>query len=311
MGRGTATQGFIRTMCWMVILVLGGVVLVPLTIKVLSVGMATWAWGQVIGKGILLLIGYVLIFWIASTVAGMFHVLPEWERLVLLRLGKFIGIKGPGLFVIPPFIYSIAAIVNMQITTKEVATTATLTKDNVPTKITAALEWEVEDPRKAVIEVKDFRKTIEWVATEALKTTIGRSELRELLSDQDEIAEALKKVIDKEAADYGINVRAVRITDIHTPDSLIEELAVVARAERNVTAKIKQAKGEVEVAKLTREAAEILAQTPDGLQMRYIQALLEISKEESTTIIVYPLLGEMSEKIAAATAGAIGAKGKK
>jgi regulator of protease activity HflC (stomatin/prohibitin superfamily) len=245
----------------------------------------------------------LIFLWLANIIAGMFYILPQWERLVLLRLGKSVGTRGPGLFIIPPFIYSVARILDVRIHTYEVKATKTLTRDNIPIDVTAAIELEVENPEKAAIAVQDYWKTTEWASMEALKSTIGGNDLRPLLSETDRIATDLKKIIDAAASDYGINVRAVRITDVGTPPSLIEELAVIARAERSAKAKQIQANAELKVANSLAEASKILAGEEGSLQLRQIQALLEISKEESAMVIVYPMDSVMGGQIAAAAAG--------
>jgi regulator of protease activity HflC (stomatin/prohibitin superfamily) len=252
----------------------------------------------------------LIILWIANILAGMFYILPQWERLVLLRLGKSVGTRGPGLFIIPPFIYSVARILDVRIQTYEVKATKTLTKDNIPIDVTAAIELEVENPEKAAIAVQDYWKTTEWASMEALKSTIGGNDLRPLLSETDRIAADLKGIIDKAAADYGINVRAVRITDVGTPPALVEELAVIARAERSARAKQIQADAEVAVANALADASNVLATAEGSLELRQIQALLDISKEESSMVIVYPMDSVMGGTIAAASAGSQTLKGK-
>ncbi|MBT4002267.1 MAG: hypothetical protein HOF10_03015 [Chloroflexi bacterium] len=246
---------------------------------------------------------FIFIFWFANLIAKMFYILPQWERLVLLRLGKSVGARGPGLFVIPPFIFSVARILDIRITTYEVKATKTLTRDNIPIDVTAAVELEIEDPVKATIQVQDYWKTTEWASMEALKSTIGSNDLRPLLSETDRVASALKAEIDNAAKEYGINVRAVRITDVGTPPTLTEELAVIARAERSAKAKQIQADAEVNVATALAEATKILSAQQGGLEMRQIQALLDISKEESSMVIVYPMGSETGRQIAAAAAG--------
>lgn len=241
------------------------------------------------GLGILVWISLAINFWISSIISKMFYILPEWERIVLLRLGKYTGVKGPGFFVIPPFIYSVAAIVDIRIETYQVEATATLTKDNVPTKVTAALEFQVEDPKKAIVDVQNYRQTITWVATEALKNTIGSLELRDLLSERDKISSNLKEQIDMTVAAYGVDVRAVRITDIDTPPSLVEELAVIARERRAAEAKQIAANAEVLVAtKIAEASRELQEQGAGGLRLRELQLLSEMSKNEGTMVIVYP-----------------------
>jgi regulator of protease activity HflC (stomatin/prohibitin superfamily) len=245
----------------------------------------------------------IIIFWIANTLARMFYILPQWERLVLLRLGRSVGVRGPGLFIIPPFIYSVARILDVRITTYEVKATKTLTSDNIPIDVTAAVELEIEDPEKAAIDVQDYWKTTEWASMEALKSTIGGNDLRPLLSETERIAAALKAEIDSAAKDYGVNVRAVRITDVGTPPSLVEELAVIARAERAARAKQIEADAEVAVATALSEATATLSTQEGAMELRQIQALLDISKEESAMVIVYPMSSVMGEQIAAAAAG--------
>jgi regulator of protease activity HflC (stomatin/prohibitin superfamily) len=250
----------------------------------------------------------IIILWVANIIAKMFYILPQWERLVLLRLGKSVGARGPGLFVIPPFIFSVARILDVRITTYEVKATKTLTRDNIPVDVTAAVELEVEDPEKAAIDVQDYWKTTEWVSMEALKSTIGGNDLKPLLSETDRIAADLKAGIDAAAKDYGVNVRAVRITDVGTPPALVEELAVIARAERSAKAKQIQADAEVAVATALAEATEILTAQDGSLELRQIQALLDMSKEESSMIIVYPADSFTGKQIASASAGAASSK---
>ncbi len=166
-----------------------------------------------------------------------------------------------------------------------------------PVDVTAAVELEIEDPEKAAINVKDFWKTTEWASMEALKSTIGRNDLRPLLSETEKIAKSLKAEIDMVAQDYGVNVRAVRITDVGTPPALIEELAVIARAERSAKAKKIQADAEITVAKSLADASKILTSSEGTMQLRQIQALLEMSKEESSTIIIYQWMGWREVKL--------------
>lgn len=279
------------------------VVFVPLWL-IFALGVFNRAWGesninQLIIGGVI----SIFIFWVANVLAGMFYILPQWERLVLLRMGKSVGTRGPGLFIIPPFIYSVARILDIRIQTYEVKATKTLTRDNIPIDVTAAVELEVENPEKAAIAVQDYWKTTEWVSMEALKSTIGGNDLRPLLSQTERIAADLKKIIDTAASDYGINVRAVRITDVGTPPSLVEELAVIARAERSAKAKRIQADAEVDVANALAEASKILSTSEGALELRQIQALLDMSKEESAMVIVYPADSLTGKDIASAAAG--------
>jgi regulator of protease activity HflC (stomatin/prohibitin superfamily) len=294
-----SVQTFLRIVAFVLVFSVLAVLLFP---TALALGNGTDA------VGFFTVIAAVISFIGGSIAAKMFFVLPEWEKLVLLRMGKYVGTKGPGYFLIPPFIYSVAAIVDTRIVTQQVEATATLTKDNVPTKATAAIEYEVESPEKAIINVKNYLNSIIWLSTEALKNTIGGLDLRGILSNREEIASQLKSQIDAEAANYGINVRAVRITDIDTPPSLIEELAVIARARRASEAKQIQADAEVAVARKMAEASAILSQQPGGFKLREIQNLSSMSKEESSMIIIYPSDSMNGQGIANASVAIAGRK---
>jgi len=238
----------------------------------------------------------------SGIISKMFFVLPEWQKIVLLRLGKFESVRGAGFFIIPPFIYSIAAIVDTRIEVRQVEATNTLTQDNVPAKVTAAIEYKVEDPKRAVIDVFDYRASVTWLSTEALKNTIGSLTLKDLLSERDQISESLKLQIDQDAAQYGVDVRAVRITDIDTPPSLVEELAVIARAQRAAEAKEIQAIAEVKVAEKLSIASGVL-RAGNAMRLRELQVLSEISKEESSMVIIYPYGDRDGKIIASAKAG--------
>lgn len=289
-------QTFIRNITRLIIWI---PLLIWFVLPEFTVGRGITGIGDLLWAGI----KFFVIMWIGNTVAKIFYILPEWQRLVLLRLGKSAGVRGPGVFIIPPFIYSVARILDIRITTYEVKATKTLTRDNIPIDVTAAVELEVEDPEKAAIAVQNYWKTTEWASMEALKSTIGGNDLRPLLSETERIATDLKKIIDSAAKDYGVNVRAVRITDVGTPHNLVEELAVIARAERSAKAKKIQAIAEKNVALSLAEASKTLALQPNAMQLRQIQAILDISKEESSMVIVYPMDSFAGQNIAAAVAG--------
>ncbi len=290
-----SVQSFIRTLAWIVSMLFFGLILI---LPLVSVSTNLFETGAILGVPSLL-----LSVWISGIISKMFFILPEWEKMVILRLGKFDGVRGAGFFIIPPFIYSVASIVDTRLETNQVEATATLTKDNVPTKVTAAIEYRVEDPRKAVIDVQNYRNSVTWLSTEALKNTIGSLDLKELLSERDQISASLKVQIDENAAIYGIDVKAVRITDIDTPQSLVEELAVIARARRTAEAKMIQANAEVSVANKTKEAAEILSTADGAMRLRELQVLSEVSKEQGSMIIVYPYGDRSGQEIAHSIAG--------
>ncbi|NIS80763.1 MAG: hypothetical protein GTO14_11265 [Anaerolineales bacterium] len=300
--RANPVQTFIRNFVRLIVFVPLWLLFALPDFRAVWIGAAGFEGSALIGRLFLGFTKTIVILWIANILARIFFVLPEWERMVLLRLGKSVGTRGPGLFIVPPFLYSVARIIDIRITTYEVKATKTLTKDNIPVDVIAAVELEVEDPERAAIDVRDYWKTTEWASMEALKSTIGGNDLRQLLSETENIGSMLKAEIDSAARDYGVNVRAVRITDVTAPPSLVEELAVIARAERSAQAKRIQAAAEKDVALALADASSTLVDQEGTMELRQIQALLEMSKEESSMIIIYPM-DNLGGQIAAATAG--------
>lgn len=282
----SSVQGFIR----FTIFIIFFIILFPLTLIFSSLGEGGF------------IIGLILDFFLCIIISSMFYILPEWTRIVILKLGKFDSVKGPGFFIIPPFIYSVASTVDTRIETNQVEATATLTKDNVPTKVTAAVEFKVEDPRKATLDVQNYRQSVIWLSTEALKNTIGNLDLKDLLNQRDQIATNLRSQIDEGAQVYGIDIRAVRITDIDTPQSLVEELAAIARARRSAEAKQIEASAEVIVAQKLSEAAAILSQNAEAMKLRELQILADIARSGST-VIIYPYGDRTGQEIANSQAG--------
>ena len=295
MFRKNPVQSFVRNVVRLI-------VLIPLWLLLVWPSVVAWD-SQMDLLFLWIVVKSVFLLWLANVFAKMFYIIPEWQRVVLLRLGKSVGARGPGIVIVPPFIYSKASTVDVRITTYEVKATKTLTEDNIPIDVTAAIEMKVEDAEKAAIRVQNYLKTTEWASMEALKSTIGGNELKLLLSETERIAEDLKKIIDAAAVDYGVDVRAVRITDVGTPPSLVEELAVIARAQRSARAKKIEAEAEMNVAEFLLTASRKLAEQDNAMQLRQLQALLDISKEESSMVIVYPMDSAMGGQIAAAAAG--------
>lgn len=293
-------QDFVRSTIWFIVFGLLGWIFVwpaaSIVFKVGFSGLSLLAW---IG----MLIKIIFIMLIAGLVCGIFYILPEWERLAILRLGRFNSIKGPGVFVIPPFVYSEGGVVDLRLVTADLDPTSSLTSDNVPVVITAFIDYVVNNPEIALIKVVDYKKSVTTASYEAIKNTIGGLSLKKLLSERDEISTELRKDIDSSVESYGVDVLNVRLTDIETPEGLMEELAVIARAERAAKAKGIQGKAELLLAKDLAEAANTLTGTAGGMKLREIQLMSVMAKEESSMIIIYPT-GEMEAKaIAAATAG--------
>jgi regulator of protease activity HflC (stomatin/prohibitin superfamily) len=295
-----SVQGYVRTFIWFVVF---GLLFWIFVWGDFSTGIEKGLFDVALSTWIFMVLKITFFVIIANLLAGIFYILPEWERLAILRLGRFNAIKGPGVFVIPPFVYSEGGRVDLRLFTLDLEPTSSLTSDNVPVIITAFIDIVVNDPETALIKVGNFEKSVKIAAYEAIKNTIGGLELKMLLSERDKIAEEMQIDIDKSAESYGVDIRNVRLTDITTPEGLMEELAVIARAERAATAKGIQGKAEKLLAKDLAEAAETLTETAGGMKLREIQLMGMMAKEESSMIIVYPH-GELGASVvAAASAG--------
>jgi len=252
-------------------------------------------------------ISLIVVFAVPSMVSRTFYIIPEYERVVVLKLGEYVGVRGPGRFWVipyPPFYQSAAMTLDMRLQTQVIKAAQTLTMDNVPVGCEAVLFWRVEDPRIAALKVKNHAEAVFLAANSALKDTIGTLELSELLSKRDLVAQNLKQIIDQAASKFGVDVSSVEITDVHVPGDLIQELSVRAQSERAAEAKIAEAKAELEVSRQFQAAAN--AMDDRGMELYRLNVLERIGREEGSQIVVYGLGGgaAMGQQIAAAAAGA-------
>ncbi len=259
-----------------------------------------------LGPATLALGGFVSLI-LAIMVSRTLYVIPEFERVVLLRLGKFIGVKGPGLFWVipyPPFFRSVAATLDIRVQTRVIKAAETLTKDNVPVGTEAVIFMRVEDPERAALHVANYHEAVFQAANSALKDTVGTMELSDLLSDRHTVSEKLKTIIDSKASSFGVDVTSVEITDVHVPTDLIQELSVLAQSRRAAEAKIAEADVEKAIAEKLQEAAESLGSR--AMEMYRLNVLERLGREEGSQIVVYGMGGGdpvMEKTIAAAVAG--------
>ena len=254
-----------------------------------------------------LAIGGLFSLVLARVASRSLYVIPEFERVVILKLGKFIGVKGPGLFWVipyPPFYQSAAAIVDNRIQTRVITAAETLTADNVPVGCEAVIFMRVEDPEKAALRVKDYHEAVFQAANSAMKDTIGTMELTDLLGERETVSDRLKTIIDEAAASFGIDVSSVEITDVHVPPDLIQELSVLAQSRRAAQAKIAEAEAEKAIAGKLAEASEIL--TGKAMEMYRLNVLERLGREEGSQIVIYGMGGRdeiMEKTVSASVAG--------
>ena len=211
-------------------------------------------------------------------------IVPEYQRGVIFRLGRLVGARGPGLFLIIPIVERMVT-VDLRIVTMDVPRQAVITRDNVSVGVDAVVYFRVTDPNDAVVKVMDYVRATSLVAQTTLRSVLGQSELDELLIKRDQINQQLQKIIDEATEPWGVKVTIVEVRDIALPAEMIRAMAKQAEAERERRAKIIHAEGEFQAAEKLAEAGKIMAATPTTLQLRYLQTLTEISTERQSTII--------------------------
>lgn len=236
-----------------------------------------WVFGSIIG-----LIGFLLLL-------NSFKVLSNWQRGIILRLGKFDRMSGPGLIFVIPMVDKVYR-VDTRIVTLDVPRQEMMTRDNVPVTVDAIVLFSVVDPRTAILNIENFARTTSLIAQTTLRSTIGQAELDELLSERDRINQHLSKVIDTQTEPFGVKVHAVEVRDVSLPETMKRAMAAQAEAEREKRAKVINAEGEFQAAERLVQAAAMMAKEPMALQLRYLQSMREIASERSSmTILPVPI----------------------
>ena len=215
------------------------------------------------------------------------RVVAEYERGVIFRLGRLTGAKGPGLFVLLPFIDRMVK-VDLRVITLDVPSQEAITRDNVTIKVNAVVYFRVVEPTAAVVRILDFVRATSQISQTTLRSVMGQTDLDGLLSQREEVNQELQKIIDEETEPWGIKVSTVEVKDVELPSTMQRAMAAQAEAERERRAKIIAADGEFQASERLREAAEVMSREPISLQLRYLQTLSEISSENNSTI-VFPL----------------------
>jgi len=211
-------------------------------------------------------------------------VLKEWERGVILRLGRLRPVKGPGLMFLIPIIDRLTR-VDTRVVTLDVPAQKVITRDNVTVEVDAVVFYRVVDPAKSVVAVEDFRKASFFITQTTLRNVIGQSELDEILAHRESVNEKLQLIVDEATEPWGIKVGAVEVRDVRLPDSMQRAMAKQAEAERERRAKIIHAEGEFQAAQQLADAAALIGQQPAAIQLRYLQTLTEIAVEKNSTIL--------------------------
>lgn len=231
----------------------------------------------------LALIAGILFFIILS---ASIHIANQWERAVVLRMGKFKGLKGPGPFMIIPIIDQISTFIDQRVRVSAFKAEQTLTKDTVPVNVDAVVYWTVWDVEKAALEVQEYQRAIEHIAQTGLRDTIGKHELATLLQERDKIADDLQQVLDKNTSPWGITCQTVGIKDIAIPQALAEAMSKEAQAERERRARVILGTAETEIAEKFAQASKEYTDNPVALHLRGMNMLFEGLKEKGSMVIV-------------------------
>lgn len=231
----------------------------------------------------------IIVFLVLFFLSQAIKVLREYERGVIFRLGRLIGAKGPGLIILIPIIDKMVK-VSMRTVPMDVPPQDIITKDNVTVKVNAVAYFRVMDANKAIVDVEDYIYATSQIAQTTLRSVLGQVELDELLGERDKINQELQTIIDQQTEPWGVKVSVVEVKNVDLPQEMQRAIARQAEAERERRAKVIHADGEVQAAERIHQAASTIGQTPVGIQLRFLQTLVEVAAERnSTTVFPVPI----------------------
>jgi len=214
------------------------------------------------------------------------RIAKQWERVIILRLGRFTGLRGPGLFWVVPFVDSVSAWIDQRTITTSFAAEQTLTSDTVPVNVDAVLFWMVHDAQKAALEVQDYSQAVSWAAQTALRDIIGRTTLTDLLRGRERIESELQRLIDERSNPWGVTVSSVEMRDVVIPGALQDAMSREAQAAREKQARIILGQAELEIAHSFEEAARSYQHNPTALHLRAMNMLYEGLKEKGALMLI-------------------------
>jgi regulator of protease activity HflC (stomatin/prohibitin superfamily) len=226
----------------------------------------------------------VVVFFALFILMNAIRILQEYERGVIFRLGRMIGVKGPGLILLIPLVDRMVK-VSLRTFTMDVPPQDIITKDNVTVKVNAVIYFMVMEPAKAIIAVEDYFYATSMIAQTTLRSVLGQVELDDLLSNRDEINQRLQKIIDDQTEPWGVKVSVVEVKNVDLPQEMIRAISQQAEAERTRRAKVIHATGELQAATKLTEAAKVMEQSQYTLQLRFLQTLTEVAAEKNSTLI--------------------------
>ena len=249
-----------------------------------GVAVAYFVYGAVVGRpSVAIGAGAALL---AALVALSIKIADQWEKVVVLRLGRFRALKGPGLFFLIPIVDAIPYWIDTRVITASFKAEKTLTKDTVPVDVDAVLFWKVLDPKRAALDVADYRSAINWASQTALRDVIGKTMLSDMLEGRDKMSKDLQKIIDERTEPWGVNVISVEVKDVLIPSALEDAMSMQAQAERERQARVILGDSERQVAEKFGEAAKTYINNPVALHLRAMNMLYEGLKTNATIVVV-------------------------
>lgn len=282
-GKGKDMNGFQAGTSYSALQVRGpNAVSVTIAIFLGAIGFLIAVTGQTpewVASGVAVIIVAILLAW-------SIKIASQWEKAIVLRLGKFHSLKGPGMFIIVPIFDTIPYWMDLRVIGTAFKAEQTLTKDNVPVDVDAIIFWRIVDPKKTALEVSDYRSAISWASQTALRDVIGKTELSEMLVGREKIDTSIKDIIDARTEPWGIQVQSVEIRDVLIPAGLQDAMSRQAQAERERQARIILGDSETQIAEKFQEAAKSYVNNPTALHLRAMNMLFEGLKEKGALVIV-------------------------
>ena len=226
-----------------------------------------------------------------GTLVGLYllfaiQVIKPWDRVALMRLGRYVGLRGPGLFHIVPIFETLSQNVDQRVRVHSVTAESTLTRDTVPVSVDAVFFWLIWNAEKAILEVEDFNEAISMSAQTALRESIGRHELAQMITEREMMGHELQRILDEKTNPWGISVQSVEIRDVRIPETLENAMSQEAQAERERRARVILGAAEVQVSEKFAEASRVYQDNPGALHLRAMNMLYEAIKEKGTMVIV-------------------------
>jgi len=239
--------------------------------------------------------GGVILFLVIALAFSMFRVLREYDRGVIFMLGRFYKVKGPGLIIVIPILQQMVR-VDLRTVVMDVPTQDVISRDNVSVQVNAVIYFRVVDPERAIIQVENFLEATSQLSQTTLRSVLGQHELDDMLAEREQLNADIQTILDKQTSAWGIKVANVEIKHVDLNETMVRALAKQAEAERERRAKVIHAMGEAEAAEKLAEAASVLSSQDQAIQLRYLQTLVEIAGDKSSTL-VFPVPIDLLEKL--------------